>query len=59
MSQINVKYINLPIPSFLKRFESKKELAKMSSSRATVGGGLDPFVVKDYEKGPLFFEALP
>ena len=39
MSQINVKYINLPIPSFLKRVRSKKKLAKMSSSRATVGRG--------------------
>ena len=38
MSQINVKYINLPIPSFKKRFKSKRKLAKMSSSRATVGG---------------------
>ena len=36
MSQINVKYINLPKPSFLKRFESKQKMVKMSSSRATV-----------------------
>ena len=23
------------------------------------GGGPDPFIVKDYEKGPFFFAALP
>ena len=36
---------------------------KISLSHVTIkgggGGGPDPFIVKDYEKGPFFIAALP
>ena len=39
MSQINVKYINLPISSFQKRFKSKKNWRKCPHPEQLWGGG--------------------